>query len=147
MFHAYVQKLPMVDGNLKLTSGERLEFSCGSIRKTKADSQGFRGFVLTDRFRDISYRITKDGMIVSYPTKETFVPNPGWLEHTPFAVVGDDSEINAFLALCNEMVAEYKRKKSLMNRLRLFTKEPVGKAIIAIAVIYGIATIVVLFLG
>lgn len=152
MFYTYVRKLPMVDGNLDLATGKRLEFSCGSIRMAKADYHGFRAFVLTDKFRDVCYRVTREGMMVERQGASTdlFIPNPGNLEelaHTPFAVKGTDSEINSFLMLCDKMVTEDKRRKSLVSRLRLFTREPIGKILIGAAILYGIITAVVLIFG
>lgn len=151
MFYTYVRELPMVDGNLELATGKRLEFSCGSIRMAKADNRGFRAYVLSDKFRDVSYRTTREGLMVERTgATDLFIPNPGNLSelaHTPFAVKGTDSEINSFLMLCEKMVAEHKRRESLMSRLRLFTKEPIGKILIGSAIVYGIVTAVVLIFG
>lgn len=151
MFYTYVRELPMVDGNLELATGKRMEFSCGTIRMAKADSKGFRAYVLTDKVRDVSYRITQRGMMVERSGyTDLFIPNPGNLKelaHTPFAVKGTDADINSLLTLCDKMVTEYKHRKSMANRLRVFTKEPIGKIIIGIAIAYGIVTAVVLLLG
>lgn len=151
MFYTYVRELPMVESNLELTTGKRMEFSCGSIRMAKADSKGFRAYVLLDKIRDVSYRITREGMMVERSgSTDLFIPNPGNLKelaHTPFAVKGTDSEINSFLMLCEKLVAEYKHRKSIATRVRLFTREPVGKILIGIAVAYGLITAVVLLFG
>lgn len=147
MFYTYVNQLPMVVDNLRLSRGDRLEYSCGTLRKSKADDKGFRAFVLIDRFRDVSYRVMKDGMLVEYPSGTTFIGNPEELKHTPFAVTGNEAEINSFLILCEKMVEEHKRKKSLRNRLMYLTKEPVAKIIIGVAIVYGIITALVIFFG
>lgn len=147
MFYTYVYQLPMVEGNLELNRGDRLEYTCGSIRRSKADDWGNRAFVLTDTVREVTYRVTKEGMLVEYHDGPYFVRNPKVLKHTPFAVTGDEAEINSFLLLCERMSAEHKYRKSFRNRLRYFTREPVGKIIIAGAIIYAIATVVVLVLG
>lgn len=147
MFYTYVYQLPMVEGNLELSRGDRLEYTCGSIRRAKADDRGNRAFVLIDTIREVTYRVTKEGMIVEYHDGQYFVKNPEVLKHTPFAVTGDAAEINSFLLLCERMTAEHKHRKSFRARLRYFAREPVGKIIIAGAIIYAIATAIVLVLG
>lgn len=147
MFYTYVYQLPMVEGNLELTKGNRIVYTCGSIRRAKADDWGNRAFVLTDTVRDVTYRVTKEGMLVEYRDGPYFVRNPEVLKHTPFAVTGDEAEINSFLLLCNKMTEEHNHRKSFRARLRYFTREPVGKIIIAGAIIYAIVTVIVLGLG
>lgn len=147
MFYTYVNQLPMVVDNLRLSRGDRLEYACGTLRKSKADDRGFRAFVLIDRFRNVSYRIMRDGMFVEYPGGTSFIGNPEELKHTPFAVTGNEAEINSFLNLCERMVEEHKRKKSLRNRLMYLAKEPVTKIIVGVAIAYGIITALVLFFG
>lgn len=147
MFYAYVRQLPMVDGNLKLVRGDRIEYTSGSIRLSKPDPRGFRAFVLEDKFRSVNYRIMEHGMLVEYPEGPEFVPNPEELKHTPFAVTGVASEVNSFLLLCNRLLTEYERKKSLRWRLRYFAQEPVGKLIIAVGIVYAITTMIVLVMG
>lgn len=147
MFYAYVRKLPMVEGNLELSRGDRLEYSCGSIRRSKADLYGFRAFVLTDKDRGVTYRVMRKGMVVEWPGGSSFVRNPEELKRTPFAVEGDAGEINSFLSLCDHLVHEDKRRKSITARLRFFAKEPVGKILIAGAIVYAIITAIVLVLG
>lgn len=147
MFYAYVRQLPMVEGNLDLIRGDRLEYSCGSIRRSKADLYGFRAFVLTDKDRGVTYRVMRKGMVVEWPGGSSFVRNPEELKRTPFAVEGDAGEINSFLSLCDRLVHEDKRRKSITNRLRLFAMEPVGKILIAGAIVYAIITAIVLVLG
>lgn len=147
MFYAYVRQLPMVEGNLELSRGDRLEYSCGSIRRSKADLYGFRAFVLTDKDRGVTYRVMRKGMVVEWPGGSSFVRNPEELKRTPFAVEGDAGEINSFLSLCDRLVHEDKRRKSIAARLRLFAKEPVGKILIVGAIVYAIITAIVLVLG
>lgn len=147
MFYAYVRQLPMVEGNLELSRGDRLEYSCGSIRRSKMDLYGFRAFVLTDKDRGVTYRVMRKGMVVEWPGGSSFVRNQEELKRTPFAVEGDAGEINSFLSLCDRLVHEDKRRKSITARLRLFAKEPVGKILIAGAIVYAIITAIVLVLG
>lgn len=77
-----------VEGNLELSRGDRLEYSCGSIRRSKADLYGFRAFVLTDKDRGVTYRVMRKGMVVEWPGGSSFVRNPEELKRTPFAGEG-----------------------------------------------------------
>lgn len=147
MFYAYVRQLPMVEGNLDLIRGDRLEYSCGSIRRAKADTWGFRAYVLEDKVRGVTYRVNQHGVVVETPSGPIAVPNPGELKHTPFAMTGHAGEINAFLTLCNNFVVEHKKRNSLFARLRRFTRKPFGMILIAGAVVYTIVTVIVLFFG
>lgn len=147
MFYAYVHQLPMVEGNLDLIRGDRLEYPSGSIRRAKADPWGFRAYVLEDKVRGVTYRVNRKGMVVETPSGPIPVPNPGELKHTPFAVHGDEGEINAFLTLCKKIVADHKKQNSLSTRIRRFTRKPVGIILITGAAIYTIVTVVVLFFG
>lgn len=147
MFYAYVQKLPMVEGNLELSRGDRLDYSYGSIRKSKADLQGDRAFVLLDKSRDVYYRVTKQGLLVEYPDESYFVNNPEVLKTTPFAVTGDAAEINSFLLLCSRISDEHRHRRSWITRIRYFTKEPIGIALMTGAIIYAVATFFVLVFG
>lgn len=147
MFYSYVRQLPMVEGNLELSRGGRMEYSCGSIRRSKADLYGFRAFVLTDKDRGVTYRVMREGMVVEWPGGSSFVRNPEELKRTPFAVEGDAGEINSLLSLCDRMVKEDKRRKSISAHLRYFAKEPAGKCIIAGAIVYAIITAIVLVMG
>lgn len=147
MFYAYVHQLPMVEGNLDLIRGDRLEYSCGSIRRAKADTWGFRAYVLEDKVRGVTYRVNSHSMVVETPSGPITVPNPGELKHTPFAISGAEGEINAFLTLCKKLIVEHKKQKSLPARLRRFTRKPFGMILIAGAVVYTIVTVIVLFFG
>ena len=152
MFYTYVDQLPMVTDNLILIQGHRLHFNCGHIRKAKADQDGFRAYILYDRLRDVSYRVTKEGLWVEYGEKfgydSVFVESTREeLKYTPFAVSGEASEVNSFLVLIDRMVTENKRRRSIINRFRYFMKDPVSKVIIAAGVVYAIATVLVLVFG
>ncbi len=147
MFYTYVNQLPMVEGNLRLSRGDRLNYSCGILRKSKPDSEGFRAFVLYDKARGVGYRINRNGMMVEYPDHQVFVGSPEELKHTPFAVTGDEAEINSFLLLCGRITEEHKHRQSFVNRLRYYTTEPVGKLILAGGFIYAIITLIVLIFG
>lgn len=147
MFYAYVRQLPMVEGNLDLIRGDRLDYSCGSVRRAKADLWGFRAYVLEDKVRGVTYRVNQRGMVVETPSGSIAVPNPGELKHTPFAMTGDAGEINAFLTLCKNLVVEHRKRNSLFARLKRFTRKPFGMILIAGAVVYTIVTVIVLFFG
>lgn len=147
MFYTYVRQLPMVDGNLDLIRGNRLNYQCGSLRWAKADLWGFRAYVLEDKVRGVTYRVNQRGMVVETPTGPIAVPNPGELKFTPFAVSGDLGEINGFLTLCKNMCAEHKKQNSPLARLRRFTRRPFGIFLIAGAFVYSIVTVIVLFCG
>lgn len=147
MFYAYVQKLPMVEGNLELSRGDRLDYSYGSIRKSKTDLRGDRAFVLMDKSRNVYYRVTKAGLLVEYPESAYFVKNPEVLKTTPFAVEGDAAEINSFLLLCSRISDEHRYRRSWVARIRYFTKEPIGITLMAGAIIYAVATFFVLVFG
>jgi len=86
-------------------------------------------------------------MMVEYPDHQVFVGNPEELKHTPFAVTGDEAEINSFLLLCGRITEEHKHRQSFVNRLRYYTTEPVGKLILAGGIIYAIITLIVLIFG
>lgn len=147
MFYTYVSLLPMVDGNLELSRGDRLEYSCGSIRRSKADVFGFRAFVLTDKEWGFTYRVTREGMAVEWPGGSSFVRGSGELKRTPFAVEGDKGDINSFLSLCDRLVEEDRRRRSISTQLRYFAKEPAGKILIIGAILYALITAVVLAIG
>lgn len=147
MFYTYVRQLPMVEGNLDLIRGERLDYACGSIRRAKADSRGFRAYVLEDKVRGVTYRVNQQGMVVETPSGPIAVPNPGELKYTPFVGSGPQGEINAFITLCNRIVAEHKKRNSFVVRFRRFTRRPFGIILIAGAIIYAIVTAIVLFFG
>lgn len=147
MFYAYVRQLPMVEGNLDLIQGERLNYQSGSIRRAKADLWGFRAYVLEDKIRGVTYRVNQQGMVVEKPAGPTYVRNPGELKHTPFAVMGEAGEINGFLTLCESISAEHKKLNSPLARLRRFTRKPFGILLISGAIVYAIATVIVLFFG
>lgn len=147
MFLTYVRQLPMVEDNLDLSRGRRLEYSCGSIRRSRPNLRGYRAFVLEDKFRGVTYRVMEDGLSIEYGSGPVFVKNPKELKYTPFAVTGKESEINSFMLLCDRLVAEHKRRNSIRSRLRYFAREPVGMIIIVGGIIYAIATLIVLVLG
>lgn len=147
MFYAYVRQLPMVEGNLDLIRGNRLNYPSGSIRLAKADVWGFRAYVLEDKVRGVTYRVNQRGMVVETPSGPIAVPNPGELKHTPFAMQGEQGEINSFLTLCKNIVADHKKQNSIPARLRRFTRKPFGMILIAGAIVYAIVTVIVLFFG
>lgn len=146
MFYAYVHQLPMVKDNLALSRGDRLVFSCGILRRSRPDPFGFRAFVLEDKVRGVSYRVGKSGMLVDYHGCSDFIRNPEELKYTPFAT-GDASETNAFLTLCGRMAEEHKARTSWVAKAKAFVREPIGKVILAGAVAYTVATIIVLVMG
>lgn len=147
MFYAHVRRLPMVDGNLDLSRGDRLEYDCGSIRRSKADDRGFRAFVLDDKDRGVTYRINRQGMRVESTKGPTFIRANSGLKYTPFAESGDEAEINGFLSLCSRLTAEHDKRTSVIYRLQCLAKEPAAILIIAGAVVYAGVTVLVLFFG
>lgn len=152
MFYDYVKDLPLVSDNRILNRGGRMEFSVGHLRKAKADSKGFRAFILYDKLRDVSYRVTANGMLVeygeSYDYQRHFVDNPpDGVKYTNFAVEGDAAEINSFIHLLDRMEEEYDDRRSLISRFKNFMKEPLGKIFLLIGVIYAIVTILVFVYG
>lgn len=152
MFYDYVKDLPLVSDNRILNRGGRLEFAVGHLRKSKADSKGFRAFIIYDKMRDVSYRVTANGMLVeygeNYDYQRHFVDNPtDGLKHTNFAVEGDAAEINSFLQVLERMEEEYDQRRSIISRISMFLKEPLGRLFIVGGVIYLIVTLLVLVYG
>lgn len=152
MFCEYVNELPMVTDNLLLTRGGRLEFPSGHLRKAKADERGFRAFIIYDKARDVSYRITGDGMLVEYGEtfgyQRTFIANPpDGVKHTSFAVEGDAAEVNSFLLLMDRMREEYVQRVSFIARAKIFMKEPLGRALLFVGLVYTIITLIILIHG
>lgn len=153
MFYTYVSQLPMVtDNNLTLSKGTRLEFEAGSLRKSKADQDGFRSFVIYDKSRDVTYRASKKGLQItageSLNYEDIFIPTRrGPLKYTPFAMEGEAAEINSFIVVTNKMSEEYIKSKSFSTRAKAFLKDPLGKAFILAIVIYTIATTFVMYFG
>lgn len=152
MFYTYVKDLPMVTDNLILNRGGRLEFSCGHLRKASADSRGFRAWVIHDKNRDVSYRVTEKGMLIEfgigYDYSKVFIPNiVGGIRHTNFAVEGDAAEVNSFLSLLGKMGDEYQYRRSITARIKNFLKEPVGKIFLLASIVYAIITFIVVVFG
>lgn len=152
MFYDYVKDLPLVSDNRILNRGGRMEFSVGHLRKSKADSKGFRAFILHDKLRDVSYRVNENGMLVeygeSYDYHRIFVVNPpDGVKYTNFAVEGDAAEINSFILLLERMQDEYDERRSLFSRFRRFMKDPTGKLLLLVGALYVVVTILVLVYG
>jgi len=152
MFYNYVKELPLVADNPILNRGGRMEFSVGHLRKAKPDSKGFRAFILYDKMRDVSYRVTNNGMLVEYGEdydyQRHFVDNPlTGVKHTNFAVDGDAAEINSFLYLLERMTEEYDQRRSIIGKIKNLMKEPLGRIVLLVAVVYAIITTIVLIHG
>lgn len=153
MFYSYMCQLPVVaDNAMALTRGTRLEFEMGSLRKAKADQDGFRCFVLFDKARGVHYRVTGKGLLVEYDSssseKNLFIPTrTGILKHTAFAMEGEAAEVNSFLVLTDKINEEYLQSRSLWNRVRKISQDPLGRLFIWCLALYGLVTLAVLFFG
>lgn len=148
MFYTYVNQLPMLADNMELNSGKRLEFFDGYVRKSYPDSEGFRSYVFYDKFRSVSYRVIKDGLIIeSYDGKKyhsSFIANSeGTFKYTPFAQGADELHINSLIVLIHKMEREHKAKATLVGRIKRLTDDPISKVFLAIAIVYAIITLFV----
>lgn len=145
MYFTYVSQLPMLADNLELNSGKRLEFFDGYVRRAVPDQDGFRAYVFYDKFRSVSYRVTKDGLLIeSYDGKKyhsSFVANTeGTFKYTPFAENAEDIHVNSFIILTNKMEKEYRRRSTFMGKLKRVTSDPIMIIFVAIGFLYAIVT-------
>lgn len=152
MFYTYVSQLPLLTDNMVLNSGKRLEFFDGYVRKSAPDKTGFRSYVFYDKFRSVSYRVIKDGLLVeSYDGKKyhrSLIANSeGIFKYTPFAQGADELHINSFIVLIHKMEKEHKAKYSLTGRLKSIINDPVTQIFIAIGFLYAIITLFVVVIG